>query len=75
MRLSELAAQLECRLDGDGALEITGAAGLEHAGPGQLTFFGNPKLKALLDATRASAVIIPDAAPAIPQAMLRSKHP
>jgi len=75
LRLSELAAQLECRLDGDGTLEITGAAGLEHAGPGQLTFFGNPKLKALLDATRASAVIVPDAAPAIPQAMLRSKHP
>jgi UDP-3-O-[3-hydroxymyristoyl] glucosamine N-acyltransferase len=75
LRLSELAAQLECRLDGDGAIEITGAAGLEHAGPGQLTFFGNPKLKALLDATRASAVIVPDAAPAIPHAMLRSAHP
>jgi UDP-3-O-[3-hydroxymyristoyl] glucosamine N-acyltransferase len=66
---------LECRLDGDGSLEITGAAGLEHAGPGQLTFFGNPKLKALLDATRASAVIVPVDAPPIPQAMLRSAHP
>jgi UDP-3-O-[3-hydroxymyristoyl] glucosamine N-acyltransferase len=66
---------LDCRLDGDGAIEITGAAGLEHAGPGQLTFFGNPKLKALLDATRASAVILPLDAPAIPRAMLRSAHP
>jgi UDP-3-O-[3-hydroxymyristoyl] glucosamine N-acyltransferase len=75
LRLSDLAAQLECRLEGDGSLEITGAAGLEHAGPGQLTFFGNPKLKALLDGTRASAVIVPTNAPAIPQAMLRSPHP
>jgi UDP-3-O-[3-hydroxymyristoyl] glucosamine N-acyltransferase len=75
LRLSDLAAQLECRLDGDGTIEITGAAGLEHAGPGQLAFFGNPKLKALLDATRASAVIVPTEAPAIPQAMLRTPHP
>jgi UDP-3-O-[3-hydroxymyristoyl] glucosamine N-acyltransferase len=67
--------QLECRLEGDGTIEITGAAGLEHAGPGQLTFFGNPKLKTLLDATRASAVIAPTDAPAIPQAVLRSAHP
>jgi UDP-3-O-[3-hydroxymyristoyl] glucosamine N-acyltransferase len=66
---------LECRLEGDGAIEITGAAGLEHAGPGQLTFFGNPKLKTLLDATRASAVIVPIDAAAIPQAMLRSAQP
>jgi UDP-3-O-[3-hydroxymyristoyl] glucosamine N-acyltransferase len=75
LRLRDLAEQLECRLEGDGAIEITGAAGLEHAGPGQLTFFGNPKLKTLLDATRASAVIVPADAPAIPQAMLRSAHP
>jgi UDP-3-O-[3-hydroxymyristoyl] glucosamine N-acyltransferase len=75
LRLSDLAAQLECPLEGDGTLEITGAAGLEQAGPGQLTFFGNPKLKALLDATRASAVIMPAQAPPIPHAMLRSAHP
>jgi UDP-3-O-[3-hydroxymyristoyl] glucosamine N-acyltransferase len=75
LRLSDLAAQLNCRLDGDGAIEITGAAGLEHAGPGQLTFFGNPKLKALLDVTRASAVIVPIDAPAMAQGMLRSAHP
>jgi UDP-3-O-[3-hydroxymyristoyl] glucosamine N-acyltransferase len=75
LRLSDLAAQLDCRLDGDGTIEITGATGLEYAGPGQITFFGNPKLKAQLDATRASAVIVPNEAPAIPQAALRSPHP
>jgi UDP-3-O-[3-hydroxymyristoyl] glucosamine N-acyltransferase len=75
LRLSDLAAQLDCRLDGDGAIEITGASGLEYAGPGQITFFGNPKLKALLDATRASAVIVPENAPAIARPLLRSPHP
>ncbi len=75
MRLIDLAAQLDCRLEGDGSIEITGAAGLESAGPGQITFFGNPKLKPLLDATRASAVILPEDAPAIPRAMLRTTHP
>jgi len=75
LRLSELNAQLECRLEGDGSIEITGAASLEQAAPGQITFFGNPRLKPLLDATRASAVILPEDAPAIPQAMLRTRHP
>jgi UDP-3-O-[3-hydroxymyristoyl] glucosamine N-acyltransferase len=75
MKLSDLAAQLQCRLEGDGSIEITGAAGLEQAGPGQITFFGNPKLKPLLDATRASAIILPEDAPAVPQAMLRTTHP
>jgi UDP-3-O-[3-hydroxymyristoyl] glucosamine N-acyltransferase len=75
LTLSDLAALLDCRLDGDGGVEITGLAGLETAGPGQLTFFGNPKLKPQLDATRASAVILPDDAPAVPLPMLRTAHP
>jgi UDP-3-O-[3-hydroxymyristoyl] glucosamine N-acyltransferase len=75
LTLSELARHLECRVDGDETIEITGVAGLDQAGPGQLTFFGNPKLKAQLDATRASAVIMPEDAPAVPIAMLRTRHP
>jgi UDP-3-O-[3-hydroxymyristoyl] glucosamine N-acyltransferase len=75
LTLSELARHLDCRLDGDGSIEITGVAGLDQAGPGQLTFFGNPKLKAQLDATRASAVIMPEDAPAIALPTLRTKQP
>lgn len=75
LTLSDLAALLDCRLDGDGGVEITGLAGLETAGPGQLTFFGNPKLKPLLDETRASAVIMPEDAPGVDRPMLRSSHP
>ena len=43
IRLGDLAAQLGCELKGDGEIEITGVAGLEQAGPGELTFLANPK--------------------------------
>src|SRR5262249_7020202 len=42
-------------------------AGLEQAGPGDLTFLANPKYAAKLKATRATAVILPaDVASALP---------
>ena len=75
MQLSELAERLGCRVEGDGSVDITGVAGLDQAGPGHLTFFGNPKLRPQLDATRASAVIMPEDAPPVPQPMLRTSHP
>ena len=43
VKLQEIADRLGCRLEGDGAIEITGVATLEDAQPGQLTFFANPK--------------------------------
>jgi UDP-3-O-[3-hydroxymyristoyl] glucosamine N-acyltransferase len=73
--LSDLAKRLDCRLEGDGALDITGVAGLEQAKPGDLTFYSNPKYGAALRATRASAVIAGDDAPAPACAVLRSPHP
>lgn len=50
-------------------------AGIEDAGPGDLTFFANPKYSAELRATRASAVILGEQAPAASCAMLRTRHP
>jgi UDP-3-O-[3-hydroxymyristoyl] glucosamine N-acyltransferase len=41
MKLSDLATALECELKGDGGIEITGVAGMEHADPTQLTFLAN----------------------------------
>ena len=58
MKLSELAQKLSCRFDGSPELEISGVAGIEHAGPGQVTFVANRKYFALLKTTRASAVLI-----------------
>jgi len=58
MKLAELAEQLGCRLEGDRAIDITGVAGLDAAGPGQLTFLANPKYRAATRTTRASAILL-----------------
>lgn len=73
--LRTLAEQLGCRLDGDGDIEITGVAGLETAGPGEVTFLANPRYQALLARTRASAVILRDDATPAPCAALRASDP
>ncbi len=75
MLLKDLAERLGCRLEGDGALDISRVASLDQAGPGDLTFFANPKYAAALRRTRASAVILAEHAPAVPAAMLRSRDP
>jgi UDP-3-O-[3-hydroxymyristoyl] glucosamine N-acyltransferase len=80
VKLSELADRLGCRLEGDGALDIVRVAGLDQAGPGDLTFVANAKYYGSLATTRASAVILPHATPseAAPPAgcsVLRSGDP
>lgn len=75
MQLRELAARLECRLEGDGGIDIVGVAGIQQAGPGDLTFLANPKYEKTLQQTRASAVILGEDAPAGPCAMLRARDP
>ncbi|MBV9508257.1 MAG: UDP-3-O-(3-hydroxymyristoyl)glucosamine N-acyltransferase [Acidobacteriia bacterium] len=66
MKLREIAAALGCRLEGDGETEITGVAGMEHAGPGQLTFLANPKYAPKVRHTRASAIVMAQATSALP---------
>lgn len=58
MTLRELAERLHCRLEGDGATAIARVAGIEHAGPGDLTFIANPKYHGYLETTKASAVLV-----------------
>lgn len=75
MKLREIARRLDCRLEGDGEIEIRRVAGIEEAGPGDLTFFTNVRYAPQLRRTAASAVILAvDAEPA-PCAMLRVPHP
>jgi UDP-3-O-[3-hydroxymyristoyl] glucosamine N-acyltransferase len=74
VRLSELAARLGCELLGDGETEVNGVAGLEQAGPGDLSFLANPRYAPQLARTRASAVIVsPGHASALP--LLLSDNP
>lgn len=57
MRLSQIAHSLGCELHGDGDTEISGVAGIEHAGPAQLTFLANPKYAPKVRNTRAGAIL------------------
>ena len=75
MKLRDLAERLACRLEGDGEVEIVRVAGIQHAGPGDLTFLANTKYEAAMAQTRASAVVLRDGAPPAPCAMLRTPDP
>jgi UDP-3-O-[3-hydroxymyristoyl] glucosamine N-acyltransferase len=78
LRLSDIAARLDCTLEGDATIDIARVASIEDAGPGDLTFVANAKYQTHLATTRASAVIVSQAQPidsARGLAVLRSRHP
>src|SRR6266853_858391 len=75
MRLRHLASQLGCDLVGDGEIEITGVAGMEHAVPGQLTFLANPTYAPKVKQTRASAILIDAPVRDLPICSLVSSQP
>jgi UDP-3-O-[3-hydroxymyristoyl] glucosamine N-acyltransferase len=76
MKLSQLSDALGTKMEnGSPDTEIQGVAGIEQAGPGQLTFVSNPKYAAAARTTKASAVIVAEDFPAIATAMLRSNNP
>ena len=58
MILRELAARLGCELSGDGDVELSGVAGIEEAGPGDLTFVANRRYAPYLARTKATAVVL-----------------
>lgn len=64
LRLDEIVARLGGELVGDGATTIGRIATLEQAEPGDLAFQANPRYRAQVASTRASAVIM--APPALP---------
>jgi UDP-3-O-[3-hydroxymyristoyl] glucosamine N-acyltransferase len=57
--LRELALRLGYTLRGDGEVEILRVAGIDEAGPGDLTFVASGKYLSRLETTRATAVIVP----------------
>jgi UDP-3-O-[3-hydroxymyristoyl] glucosamine N-acyltransferase len=58
MRLAEIAQRLDCTVEGDGNIDISGVAGIDHAAAGQLTFLSNPRYRKLVASTRASAILV-----------------
>ena len=74
MKLREIAEKLNCALEGEASLEITGVAGLEDARAGDLTFLANRKYRPALASTRASAVLLAPNEPKPALAVLRSQN-
>ena len=58
MKLDDLARELDVECRGPADLEITGVAGIEEAGHGQLTFIANQKYAGFARTTRASAILV-----------------
>jgi len=61
IRLGDLASALGCELYGDPELEITGVAGVDRAGPNELTFLANLKYAPKVKETRAGAILVKQA--------------
>jgi UDP-3-O-[3-hydroxymyristoyl] glucosamine N-acyltransferase len=75
MKLGKIAEHLGCELEGDAQIEITGVAGIDDAGPGELTFLANRKYRPALETTRASAILLAREGTLSPIAALRSANP
>jgi UDP-3-O-[3-hydroxymyristoyl] glucosamine N-acyltransferase len=75
MKLQKIAERLGCGLAGDAGLEITGLAGMEHAGPNELTFLANPKYAHKVRNSRAGAILATEAFGDLPIATLISTNP
>ena len=75
MKLGELAAQLECQLEGEADLEITGVAGMDEAHASEITFLSNPKYLPKLHTTQAAAIIAGPDVDTLGKPVLRSADP
>jgi UDP-3-O-[3-hydroxymyristoyl] glucosamine N-acyltransferase len=75
MQAAELARVLEAELHGSPDVEITGVAGIEDAGPGQITFVANPKYASLAQTTQAGAILVTPDFPEVPTVTLRLENP
>lgn len=65
MKLSEIAARLGCRVEGDGTVEVRGVGSLDDARAGDVTFLGNLKYLAKAEATKATAILLGKGAPSV----------
>jgi len=60
MTVAEIAELVDGELSGDGSAVVKGLASIESAGPGELSFLGNPKFKDQALKSKAGAMIVPE---------------
>ncbi|MGB6946676.1 MAG: UDP-3-O-(3-hydroxymyristoyl)glucosamine N-acyltransferase [Bryobacteraceae bacterium] len=64
MRVEEIARKLNAAWEGDGGIDITGAATLESAGPREIAFVGNRKAASQAAQSRAGCLLVTSEFPA-----------
>ncbi|HSF18877.1 MAG TPA: UDP-3-O-(3-hydroxymyristoyl)glucosamine N-acyltransferase [Vicinamibacteria bacterium] len=74
-RLDVLCERLRGELAGDGTIEITGLSSLADAGPGDLSWFADPRYRKELANTKASAIVTRERLPHQPIAQVLVKDP
>ncbi len=75
MKLAEIARRLQCTVEGDPEIEITGVGGIAEAKSGQMTFLANRRYRKYLAGTGASAILVSTSEKDVPIACLRSENP
>jgi UDP-3-O-[3-hydroxymyristoyl] glucosamine N-acyltransferase len=75
MKLGEIAQRLECQLEGDPGIDITGIATLEAAREGEISFLTNIRYYAEAKSTRASALIVGLECSGINKPLLKHHNP
>jgi UDP-3-O-[3-hydroxymyristoyl] glucosamine N-acyltransferase len=73
--LGELARAIDAVLDGDPAIEVTGVAGLDEAGPGDLSFLTNPRYRDAATRSSAGAIVVGSDDRIDSRNVLRCKNP
>ncbi len=74
MKLSQIALKLNCRMVGED-VDILRIAGIDDAGPGDLTFVSNRKYITHIKSSRASAIILGEDIPPVDIPSLRTDDP
>jgi UDP-3-O-[3-hydroxymyristoyl] glucosamine N-acyltransferase len=75
MKLSQIARAIDCRWAGSEDVEIVRVAGIDEAGPGDITFVSNRKYISHIKKTRASAIILGEDIPPVDIPSLRTEDP
>ncbi len=75
MRLDELALRVGGTVEGDGSVEIRAVAGLEEAGPDEISFLSNRRYATLFRASKAAAVLVGHKEPAHGRTVVRCDDP
>src|SRR4051812_14432902 len=75
MKVESLARLLDGKLSGDGQKDIAGIAGLESAGPGDLTFAEDERALARAAESNGGCILIPASAVLPGKTAIAVKHP